>query len=178
MFHPAQHPASLDPATLLQSCAVTRGRSGGPGGQHRNKVETAVQITHTPTGIVARADERRSQEENRKQAIKRLRLKLAAEFRRDWRSHDWPVDYVPSAVWRERTRTGRIVCNEKHADMAVLLAEALDLVHAWAGQPRPAAATLGVSMSQLLKLVHRDKAAWRALQEIRQAHNQGPLRSP
>ena len=56
------HPASLDVQRLLVDCESRRERRGGPGGQHRNKVETAVVLRHLPTGIVAEANERRSQQ--------------------------------------------------------------------------------------------------------------------
>ncbi len=66
----------LRPAQILKEIEVQTYRVSGPGGQHRNKVETAVRIKHLPTGIVVTAKERRSQVSNRKIAFRRLIAKL------------------------------------------------------------------------------------------------------
>ena len=56
------HPARLDPDALAAECDFRRTRRSGPGGRNRNKVETAVILTHRLTGVTAEASERRTQE--------------------------------------------------------------------------------------------------------------------
>lgn len=57
---------------------ITYFKSSGPGGQHKNKRETAVRVRHIPTGVTVTAGEERSQALNREVALERLRRKLAA----------------------------------------------------------------------------------------------------
>ncbi|MFI7545739.1 peptide chain release factor H [Actinoplanes sp. NPDC049599] len=71
-------------------------RTGGPGGQHRNKASTAVRATHRPTGLVVVADTERQFSQNRRLALERIRARLADADRAGdravvtgrWRIHD------------------------------------------------------------------------------------------
>jgi protein subunit release factor B len=67
----------LDDEALLAQCEVQVHRAGGPGGQHRNKTETAVRLVHGPSGVVAEGKDQRSRAQNLSAALGRLREKLA-----------------------------------------------------------------------------------------------------
>lgn len=163
-----EHPASLGPQQLLAECRMRRLRRSGPGGQHRNKVETAVVLCHLPTGVQAEASERRSQAENRAAALFRLRVNLALEVRADRSGQP-----VPGALWRSRCGGGRIGVNPSHQDFPALLAEALDVIAAAEADVKAAAARLGCSTSQLVRLLKKEP---RAMALVNQWRRRGDLR--
>jgi protein subunit release factor B len=79
----ARRALALPAPALLAECEETFFTAGGPGGQHRNKTESGVRLTHPGTGIVVTATERRSQAQNRGAALVRMRERLAALAHRD-----------------------------------------------------------------------------------------------
>lgn len=66
--------AAIDEKDLV----VTYFKASGPGGQKKNKTESAVRIKHLPTGIIVTATESRSQFDNKQRALQRLGQRLAA----------------------------------------------------------------------------------------------------
>lgn len=166
----ALHPAAIPIPELLKQTTEKRLRRGGPGGQHRNKVETAVLLQHTPTGVAAEAAERRSQQQNRVVAVQRLRINLALEVR----SPSGPNQC--SELWRSRIKGGKLAINSQHEDMPALLAEALDQIVATDHDMKQAATNLQISTSQLIKFLKLEPRALGWVNQVRQTRGQGALR--
>lgn len=161
---PAVHPVCQDDDALLRQCTLRFLRSSGPGGQHRNKTESAVVLHHRPTGVEGQASERRSQADNRQMALKRLRVNLALQVR----SPDLAAA-APTALWRSRCRNERIAINPDHHDLAPLLAEALDVIADRQGNTHSAAEQLGCTHSQLVKFLKLEPRGLKEANEVRRA---------
>jgi len=166
------HPACLDDDALRKECQESFGRQRGPGGQHRNRRDSAVHLRHAPTGVEIVAAERRSQQDNRRVAWRRLRLKLARAVRRRIDTNR----YAPSELWESRRQGDKIPVSPKHADYPPLLAEAMDVVEARAWDVGGAAGTLRVSMSQLVRLIRHDAGAFDRVNRGRTARGWHALR--
>src|SRR4051812_46781117 len=74
-------PYALDDRTLLLQCEITSSSAHGPGGQHRNKTESAIRLRHRPSGLFAQCEDHRERARNRDDAVRRLRIRLAIATR-------------------------------------------------------------------------------------------------
>jgi len=159
------HPAALPIELLLKEVEFRTTRGPGPGGQHRNKSDTMVRLTHKPSGISAQAGERRSLDLNRSEAIRRLRRELALALRSPIAAG---TVLAPSELWRSRvSKAHRIAVSVGHDDFPTLLAEALDVVARFDDDLAKAARTLDVTTSQLVKFRAREPTALAAMNRQR-----------
>jgi peptide chain release factor 2/peptide chain release factor len=78
-LHSIAAPAAAAAAVPADELEVSVCRAGGPGGQHVNKVSTAIRVRHLPTGLTVRCACSRSQLANREQALARLAELLAEQ---------------------------------------------------------------------------------------------------
>ena len=179
---PAVDYLAQDDRVLLADCEVNVHRASGPGGQHRNKVSTGIRLTHRPTGITATAYDSRSQSENRLEALKRLRMKIACQHRRavDVERLRVPEPAAsclftpakgPAAGAGRRLQVGR----KDHRYWAVV-GFVLDLLEACEGRLSDAAAKIGITTSNLAAVLKEDRHSWAAAAEIRKRHGLGPLK--
>jgi len=171
---------ALDDAALLSRCDLHLYKASGPGGQHRNKVTSAVRLRHTDTGITVTAAESRSQHDNRRRALRRMRQKLACQLRRSFRAADALPEPMRACIFLPkgalRGSPGRVEVGRKDArfwSVAAILLDALDAADGRVGQ---AAAALGVTTGSLVRVLRSDRHLLSAAQQIRRGHDKGPLR--
>ena len=128
-----------------------------------------MELTHTPTSVTGAAGERRSLADNRRNALFRLRVNLALQVRAAREP-----GAAPSEMWRSRCKGGKIAINPKHEDFPAMLAEAMDAIELTRFDTTKAAALLGCSHSQLIKLL---KVEPRALLSVNESRSQAGLKA-
>jgi hypothetical protein len=171
LLPPAMSTRLISDDALLAQCRWDQFRGSGPGGQKRNKTSNAVRLTHGPTGISATATESRSLSENKLYALRRLKLKLAADLRE-------PVDllmFAPPEWFVSIRHENRIAASHRHPLFAAAGGLILDLMAALGGNPAAVAINLGVSTTAVIKLLETEPHLWAAANHIRAEAGLQPL---
>jgi hypothetical protein len=160
-----------DEATLLAECDVDTYRASGPGGQKRNKTESAVRLRHRPSGLSVIAEESRSQHENRARAVRRLRRLLALRLRQP------PGDEgVPEPVQACIDKRGRLGVGRRDARYLPAAAAVLDVLVALNGSVADTAKRLGISTGNLSGFLTGDDDLMLEANRIRAGLGLRPLR--
>jgi hypothetical protein len=169
-----------DDRALLNRCDLHLYKASGPGGQHRNKVSSAVRLRHRPTGITAHADDSRSQHENKRLAMRRLRMKIACQLRRPLDPVDPVVPPVVSQCLFTPRREGghrqrRLEIGRRDSRFWPVAAFLLDLLNACEGRLADAAERLEITTGNLAAIFKSESHLLNAAQEIRRRFGQRPI---
>ncbi|KAI3984562.1 hypothetical protein MKX01_040439 [Papaver californicum] len=170
----------LSDEQLMNQCEMDTFRSSGPGGQHRNKTESAVRLKHLPTGIIAQASEDRSQHKNRASALSRLRTLLALKVRStlDLDSYKPPPELLQILPKKSSIRgsdTGPQI-GHNNPKFAAGMRALLDVIYAADGSVADAAKLLGLTTGGLSRLILSDDSLRIAVNEFRATKGMKPLR--
>ena len=168
--HPSLRKSDRD---LLAECEVHTYRASGPGGQKRNKVESAVRIRHVPTGVAAIAEESRSQLENRPHALRRLREAIAVQVRSAVELAGYePPDELRTVI----SSGGRVRLSDHNPTYPIVVAALLDLLAAHEGRVSDAAKQLVLSTHHLVQFFAEHGPVWGEANRIRQRHGLSRLK--
>lgn len=177
-FVPAPHPSLFAADQLFEQCDHRFQRRSGPGGQHRNKTSSGVFLLHEPTGVTAEATERRSQADNRTEAIMRLRLRMATDVRTTSIIDIDDSSMVQSIELDVRTRyhATSLRFRDTNPDRPSVLSLVINDLHAAGGQPSLVSKQWSTSTSAIVSLLrgHPPALAWINL--VRRHHSRGALK--
>jgi len=170
----AHHLLASDDA-LLGECEVDRYRASGPGGQHRNKTESAIRLRHRLTGATAIGEDSRSQSENKLHAVRRLRAAIALTVREPVRLDG----FAPSSRLAAFVAAGTAPLGAKTrltGEYWAAIGELLDVLVANNLEIGTTAQLLGITTGALSKLLLHDDHVARTVNDLRRARAMRPLR--
>lgn len=162
----------LSDEQLLRQCAVDTYRASGPGGQKRNKTDSAVRLRHLPSGLQAIAEESRSQHENKQRALKRLRQRFYLLLR-----EPFPPAEADAVALLRQIPQHRLKLGQRDARYWPTVGLVLDALAAYQGQLAATAEALGVSTGQLVRFLADNDKLWEQANRLRQQFGLHPLRS-
>ena len=164
---------ALSDAGLLAQCQVDTYRASGPGGQKRNKIDSAVRLRHQPSALSAVGSESRSQHENKARALRRLRKTIALSLR----SAVNPEAYTPSRMLQSCISVGhRLSVGQRDYRYCQAVSEILDVLAGGNVQVSTAAELIGVSTANIVSFLEKDPALWDRVNQMRAAAGLKPLR--
>ncbi|KAG0476611.1 hypothetical protein HPP92_013452 [Vanilla planifolia] len=144
----------LSDEELMEQCDMDTFKASGPGGQHRNKRESAVRLKHQPTGVTAQASEDRSQHRNRAAALARLRHLLALKVRNavELDGYKPPLELLQILPTKSTIRGSEIgsQIGPNNSKFVLGMQALLDLIFAVEGSISEAAKYLGIFMSKIM----------------------------
>jgi peptide chain release factor-like protein len=151
----------LSDEALSAQCRWEAFRARGPGGQHRDKTNTAVRVTHLPSGISATGGESRSARENRIHALRRLRLKLALEIRQpidraSFAPPQWFIEARHLLLGAPASRAPTLKLTPRHHAYFQAVGLVMDVLTEMRGDMPASAAMLGVSTSSFMRFIEQD----------------------
>ncbi|MCF7791291.1 MAG: peptide chain release factor-like protein [Victivallales bacterium] len=141
---------SASDVDILKNCRVDWYQSRGPGGQKKNRKFSAVRVHHIPTGVTVEETGGRSQNLNKHNAIKKLKLKIAVK------TEDEEIDFF------------RPDCSVKNDKFPLCAAKVFDHLKRNVFSIRATADSLDISTSKLIKFLCRDLFLWREINDLRE----------
>ena len=139
---------------LERQCSIEPYQASGPGGQKRNRKYSAVRLVHAPTGMAATASESRSQADNRRSALRKLRRAIALGIECDGELPQARPEVSPSSD-----------------EYPLWLARLSKLLRLHGFALAETAVGMGLSTGRLSRLLRKDPALWRMISDERRSRS-------
>lgn len=164
---------NLSDDMLLRQCEVDTYRASGPGGQKRNKTNSAVRIRHLASQLLVIAEESRSQHENKAKALRRLRKAFYLKLREPLEvgtEDGWLASHP--GILPALDKQGRLYVGAKNPAFLPAVAALLDMLELCQARVSDVSKALGASTASVVGFMKQDDKVWEALNHIRQKYGQ------